>query len=96
MLIDAAGLVAVTTVTDTALAATPATVGDWDDIADHVVLQQGDASMTYAIHGVAIPDTELARAVTDFVRDTESDLLFNHSSPVYYFGALAGLAWTEG
>ena len=52
--------------------------------------------MTYAIHGVAIPDTELARAVTHFVRDTESDLLFNHSSPVYYFGALAGLAWTEG
>lgn len=44
-----------------------------------------------AIHGVAIPDTSLSRAVTEFVRDTETDLLFNHSSRVYYFGALAGV-----
>jgi hypothetical protein len=47
--------------------------------------------MTTLIHGVKIPDTTLARAVTEFVRDTETDLLFNHSSRVYYFGALAGL-----
>jgi hypothetical protein len=39
----------------------------------------------------AIPDSALARAITAFVRDTETELLFNHSSRVYQFGALAGL-----
>ena len=47
--------------------------------------------MTTSIHGVSVPDTKLARAVTEFVRDTEPDLLFHHSSRVYYFGAIAGL-----
>jgi HD superfamily phosphodiesterase len=42
------------------------------------------------IKGVSIPDTKLAREVTELVRDTASPLLFNHSSRVYYFGALAG------
>lgn len=37
-----------------------------------------------------VPDTALAREVTELVRDTESELLFNHSSRVYLFGALAG------
>jgi hypothetical protein len=40
---------------------------------------------------VAIPDSKLARAITEFIRDTETELLFNHSSRVYHFGALAGL-----
>jgi HD superfamily phosphodiesterase len=39
---------------------------------------------------INIPDSKLASEITEFVRDTESDLLFNHSSRVYYFGALAG------
>ncbi|QWP76718.1 HD domain-containing protein [Lysobacter sp. K5869] len=39
----------------------------------------------------AVPDSALARAITEFVRDTETELLFNHSSRVYQFGALAGL-----
>lgn len=39
---------------------------------------------------IAIPDSELAREVTEVVRDTETELLFNHSSRVYLFGALAG------
>jgi len=38
----------------------------------------------------AIPDTKLVRAITEFIRDTESDLLFNHSSRVFHFGAIAG------
>ena len=46
--------------------------------------------MAHPIDGVAIPDSTLARAVTELVRDTESPLLFHHSSRVYYFGALAG------
>jgi hypothetical protein len=42
------------------------------------------------IEGVSVPDTRLAREITEFIRDTESDLLFHHSSRVYYWGALAG------
>ena len=40
--------------------------------------------------GITIPDTPLVREITEFVRDTESPLLFHHSSRVYHFGALAG------
>ena len=43
-----------------------------------------------AISGVSIPDTQLAREIREFIRDTETELLFNHSSRVYYFGAIAG------
>ncbi len=46
--------------------------------------------MTIATHAIKIPDSRLAREVTQIVRDTESELLFNHSSRVYLFGALAG------
>ena len=42
------------------------------------------------ISGIAVPDSTLCRAINAFVRDTETDLLFNHSSRVFYFGALAG------
>jgi len=37
-----------------------------------------------------VPDSKLAREATELVRDTESSLLFNHSTRVYYFGSLAG------
>jgi hypothetical protein len=40
--------------------------------------------------GVVIPDSQLAREVTEFIRDTESELLFNHSARVYLWGALLG------
>jgi HD superfamily phosphodiesterase len=46
--------------------------------------------MTLSVQGVGIPDSKLAREITELVRDTESPLLFQHSSRVYYFGALAG------
>ncbi len=42
------------------------------------------------ITGIKVPDSKLARAVTELVRDTETPLLFHHSSRVYYWGALAG------
>ena len=42
------------------------------------------------VAGVAVPDSKLAREVTEFVRDTEPPLLFHHSSRVYYWGALTG------
>jgi hypothetical protein len=45
---------------------------------------------TFTVEGVGIPDTRLTAEITQFVRDTESELLFHHSSRVYYWGALAG------
>jgi hypothetical protein len=42
------------------------------------------------IAGIKIPDSKMARDLTQFIRDTESDLLFHHSTRVYLFGALTG------
>lgn len=42
------------------------------------------------IADITIPDTALVREVTEFVRDTEDDLLFHHSRRVFLFGALQG------
>lgn len=47
--------------------------------------------MTLIVEDAAIPDSKLARAITEYIRDTETELLFNHSSRVYHFGALAGV-----
>jgi hypothetical protein len=46
--------------------------------------------MTQTIAGILIPDSQMARAATDLVRDTETDLLYHHSRRVFLFGALAG------
>ena len=43
-----------------------------------------------SIQGISIPDSQLCRAITEFIRDTTNELLFNHSSRVYFFGAIAG------
>jgi hypothetical protein len=42
------------------------------------------------IAGIPIPDCTLAAQATELVRDTESQLLFDHSLRVYLFGALQG------
>src|SRR6201996_2756264 len=47
-------------------------------------------SQAALISGISVPDSKLADTITEFIRDTESTLLFNHSSRVYYFAALAG------
>ncbi len=47
--------------------------------------------MSLVIEGVRVPDSKLAAEITELVRDTTGPLLFNHSSRVYFFGALAGL-----
>src|ERR1700760_1149721 len=47
--------------------------------------------MSDITEAAAIPDSKLARAITAYIRDTETELLFNHSSRVYQFGALAGV-----
>src|ERR1700689_4795994 len=46
--------------------------------------------MSDSIAGVVTPDTPLARAITAHIRAVEGDLLFNHSSRVFLFGALQG------
>ncbi len=42
------------------------------------------------VAGLTVPDTSLTRDITDFVREAEEDLLFDHSRRVYFFGALQG------
>ena len=46
--------------------------------------------MSLSVGGVTIPDSKLAREITELVQDTEPPLLFHHSSRVYYWGALTG------
>jgi hypothetical protein len=46
--------------------------------------------MAIAIEGISVPDSNLAREITEFVRDVETPLLFHHSSRVFYWGALTG------
>ena len=54
------------------------------------------------IGGVKIPDSSIAREIAQLIRDTESDVLFHHSTRVYFWGALTqahGIAFgmiTEG
>src|SRR6516165_3406695 len=43
-----------------------------------------------SVAGVVVPDSKLAQEITELVRDTETAVLFNHSSRVYYWGALTG------
>lgn len=45
---------------------------------------------TDVIAGITIPDSRLARAATELIRDTESDLLYHHSVRVYFWGSLLG------
>ncbi|UVF22620.1 HD domain-containing protein (plasmid) [Microvirga terrae] len=46
--------------------------------------------MAEIIAGIHVPDSAIARAATQLVRDTEDDLLYNHSRRVFFWGALTG------
>jgi hypothetical protein len=46
--------------------------------------------MSEIVAGIRIPDSAIARAATELVRDTEDDLLYNHSRRVFLWGALTG------
>src|ERR1700757_1857565 len=54
------------------------------------VLSDTSNAKSSSVAGVVIPDSTLAQEITELVRDTETALLFNHSSRVYYWGALTG------
>lgn len=46
--------------------------------------------MTISIADIGVPDSAMARAATQLVRDTETDLLYNHSRRVFLWAALTG------
>lgn len=46
--------------------------------------------MSTTIAGIKIPDSKMARDLTELIRSREPDLLFHHSTRVYLFGALTG------
>jgi hypothetical protein len=43
-----------------------------------------------SIAGITIPDTPLTRDISEYIRDAEDDLLFDHSRRVFFFGTLQG------
>lgn len=43
------------------------------------------------LQSIEAPASRLTQEITEFIRDNETELLFNHSSRVYCFAALAGL-----
>lgn len=45
---------------------------------------------SHSAAGVTIPDTKLAREVTQLIRDRTSDLVFDHSRRVFWWGSLQG------
>ncbi|WP_250475385.1 HD domain-containing protein [Caballeronia sp. GAFFF1] len=53
-------------------------------------MKQDTPAPTKAVLDVVIPDSQLAREAAELIRDTESELLFNHSTRVYLWGALLG------
>ena len=57
---------------------------------ESTILNDYDQMNKTTVADVRVPDSKLAQAASELVRDTESDLLFHHSARVYYFGALAG------
>jgi HD superfamily phosphodiesterase len=42
------------------------------------------------VAGVLVPDSKMALAATELVRDTAGDLIFHHSRRVFFFGSLQG------
>ena len=48
------------------------------------------AASAQHVAGIDIPNTPLVREITEYIRDAEDELLFNHSRRVFFFGALQG------
>lgn len=45
----------------------------------------------WSLQSIEAPASRLTQEITEFIRDNETELLFNHSGRVYCFAALAGL-----
>src|SRR2546422_9215448 len=48
---------------------------------------QTNTSPSFAA-GIAVPDTKLAAEATELVRDTTTELIYDHSRRMYWFGSL--------
>lgn len=48
--------------------------------------------MTHVIADITLPDSSIARDASELIRDVAGEMLFNHSSRVFLFGALKGRA----
>jgi hypothetical protein len=46
--------------------------------------------MSVSAAGVTVPDTKLAREATELVRESTTELVYNHSRRVYWWGSLQG------
>ncbi|MGP3976170.1 HD domain-containing protein [Streptomyces sp. 8N114] len=46
--------------------------------------------------GVSVPDSRLVAEATELVRDTTSDLIYDHARRVFFFGSLLGRARRTG
>jgi hypothetical protein len=60
---------------------------------DHELSRREELPMSANGHtaaGVTVPDTKLAREATELVRSSTSDLVYHHSSRVFWFGSLQG------
>jgi hypothetical protein len=61
-----------------------------------MTLSESSRSNVHANHsssfaaGIAAPDTKLAADATALIRDTTTELVYNHSRRVYWFGSLQG------
>lgn len=42
--------------------------------------------MSEIIAGIRVPDSQIAKAATELVRDTVNDLLYDHSRRVFFWG----------
>jgi hypothetical protein len=55
-----------------------------------MLMQDTQQSSSARAAGVAVPDTKLAAEATEFVRDVTTDLVYDHSRRVFWFGSLQG------
>lgn len=55
-----------------------------------VKIDEATRQVSNGVIGVEIPDSALARDASKLVRETEGEFLFEHSTRVYYWAALAG------
>jgi len=53
-------------------------------------INRANHNVSEEVAGIRIPDSALARDAAKLVRDTEGEFLFEHSTRVYYWAALAG------
>src|SRR5437667_12578430 len=55
-----------------------------------MVVQETQHLKSDGAAGVAVPDTKLATEATELVRDVTTDLVYDHSRRVFFFGSLQG------